>query len=430
MDNRTANVFRVLVVVGLLACTAVTAFIGGFGASTFFTSRLAPASYVDVVIDPTTPPPTPESTEEAPSTPSMPSSPEEETFELYWEVWDLLEQNFYGEVPSTEDATHGAIRGMLETFEDEYTVLVEADIAEIFAEDLTGEFQGIGAFVSMREEDGKLEIVSVFTGQPAQQEGLQSGDRVLAVDGESIIGFDLYEAISLIRGPEGSEVTLLIERPGDVLETFEVTITRARIEIPLVSSEVLDDDIAYVQLTEFGSTATVLVEQALEDVLAQDPVGVIFDLRSNPGGWLDQAVGVADLFLEEGIILTEREAGGAVQEFRSYSGDLAEEIPLVVLVNGGSASGSEIVAGAIQARDRGVVIGEQTFGKGSVWRPYRLSDGSELRITTALWFLPDGAAIHRQGLEPNIVVGLGDEELEPGEDPQLDRAVEYILSGE
>ena len=429
MDNKSSNIVRVIVVIGLLGCTAVTAFVGGFGASTFLTSILDPTQDVSVDIGPTTPPTT-EPTDEAPPTSSPPSSPDEETFELYWEVWDLLEQNFYGELPSTEDATHGAIRGMLETFEDEYTVLVEADIAEIFAEDLTGEFQGIGAFVSMREEDGKLEIVSVFSGQPAEQSGLQSGDRVLAVDGESIIGFDLYEAISLIRGPEGSEVTLLIERPGDVLETFEVTITRARIEIPLVNSEILEGDIAYIQLTEFGSTATVLVEAALEDVLSEDPVGVIFDLRSNPGGWLDQAVGVADLFLDAGIVLSEREAGGAEQEFRSYDGDLAEDIPVVVLINGGSASGSEIVAGAIQARDRGVVIGEQSFGKGSVWRPFTLSDGSELRITTALWFLPNGEAIHQQGLEPDIIVTLGDEELGPDEDPQLDRAVEYILNGE
>ena len=125
-----------------------------------------------------------------------------------------------------------------------------------------------------------------------------------------------------------------------------------------------------------------------------------------------------------------RQAGGAEQEFRSYDGDLAEDIPVVVLINGGSASGSEIVAGAIQARDRGVVIGEQSFGKGSVWRPYTLSDGSELRITTALWFLPNGEAIHQQGLEPDIIVTLGDEELGPDEDPQLDRAVEYILNGE
>jgi carboxyl-terminal processing protease len=407
----------------------VTAFVGGFGVSTFITSTLDTAVDIDVPIGPTTAPSTQEPTAETPPTSSPPSSPDEEAFELYWEVWDLLERNFYGELPSTEDATHGAIRGMLETFNDEYTVLVEADIAEIFAEDLTGEFQGIGAFVSMRE-DGKLEIVSVFSGQPAELSGLQSGDRVLAVDGESIIGFDLYEAISLIRGPAGTEVTLSIERPGDELETFEVTITRARIEIPLVNSEILENDIAYIQLTEFSSTATVLVEAALEEVLAEDPVGLILDLRSNPGGWLDQAVGVADLFLNEGVILTEREAGGTEQSFNSYDGDLAEDIPLVVLVNGGSASGSEIVAGAVQARDRGILIGEQTFGKGSVWRPYTLSDGSELRITTALWFLPDGAAIHQQGLEPDIIFTLGDEELEPDEDPQLDRAVEYILNGE
>ncbi|HIQ01037.1 MAG TPA: S41 family peptidase, partial [Anaerolineales bacterium] len=356
-----------------------------------------------------------------------PSRPEEETFQLFWEVWEIIEQEYYGDLPDMQAVTYGAIRGMLETLGDEYTSFIEPDISAILNEDASGTFQGIGAFVRMRE-DGKLEIVSIIPNSPAEGAGLQGGDRVLAVDGQSIVGFGIYEAIALIRGPAGTPVTLLIERPGEE-KPFEVTIVRARIEIPLVEAEVLEGNVAYIHLTEFSATATSQMENALEELLAQQPVGMILDLRDNPGGWLDQAVSVADLFLDEGVVLIERASDGSEETFRSRDRGSAETIPLVVLVNEGSASASEIVAGAIQARERGILIGEPTFGKGSVQRPYRLSDGSELRVTVARWFTPNDVVIHGQGLTPDIEVLLP-EDLEPGQDPQLDRAVEYLLTGE
>ncbi len=341
-------------------------------------------------------------------------------------MWDILQAHYYGDLPDMQEVTYGAIRGMLETLGDEYTSFMEPDIARIFNEDASGSFQGIGAFVRMRE-DGKLEIVSIIEGSPAEAAGLQGGDLVVAVDGQSIVGYSIYEAIILIRGPAGTDVTLLVERPG-LDEPFEVTVTRARIQIPLVDSEMLEGDIAYIHLREFSAPATAQMMDALRDLLAEEPNGLIFDLRDNPGGWLDQAVGVADLFLDEGVVLIERSAEGE-RVYRSDDGDLAEEIPLVVLVNGGSASASEVVAGAIQARGRGVLIGEQTFGKGSVQHLFRLSDGSELHVTTARWYTPDDVAIHGRGLTPDIEVPAP-EEAEPGEDPQLGRAVEYLRTGE
>jgi len=172
------------------------------------------------------------------------------------------------------------------------------------------------------------------------------------------------------------------------------------------------------------------MEEELEELLAQDPQAIIFDLRGNPGGWLDQAVGVADLFLDDGAILIERWSDGREQSFEARPGDVGEDVPLVVLVNGGSASAAEIVAGALQDRERAVLIGELTFGKGSVQRPFTLSDGSELRVTAALWFTPNDRAIHGDGLAPDIEVSWPEEEVEPDVDPQLERAVEYILSGE
>nr|HID14362.1 S41 family peptidase [Anaerolineae bacterium] len=308
------------------------------------------------------------------------------------------------------------------------TAFIEPEVAAILAEDATGEFEGIGAFVDM-DEEGKLEIVQPFEGGPAEKAGLLAGDRVLGVDGVSIVGSTLYEAISLIRGPADTEVTLLIEREG-VAEPFEVTVTRARLEIPVVEMEMRDDGVGYIRLYEFSATASKRLEESLEELLAQEPQGVVLDLRQNPGGWLEQAIKVADLFLEESVIAVERFSDGTEQPFEARPGDVGEDVPLVVLVDGGSASASEIVAGALQDRERAILIGEPTFGKGSVQRPFTLSDGSELRVTTALWFTPNDRAIHGQGLTPDIEVPWPEEDVEPGTDPQLERAVEYLLTGE
>jgi len=422
MQKRTSTAIQILIVIGLLGATALAAFVAGFGASLlmerYTTAQTTPPPMPTIV--PTIPPPTPL------PTPRPPSRPEEETFQLFWEVWDIVQENYYGDLPDMQAVTHGAIRGMLETLGDEYTSFIEPDIAAILNEDASGTFQGIGAFVHMRE-DGKLEIVSLIEGSPAQAAGLQSGDQIIAVDGQSIVGMGIYEAIALIRGPAGTDVTLTIERPGQD-GTFDVTVTRARIEIPLVEARMLDEGVAYIQLREFSATAVDQTEEALRELLAQEPVGLILDLRDNPGGWLDQAVAVADLFLDDGVVLIERSYEGE-KLFHSYDGDLAEDIPMVVLVNNGSASASEIVAGAIQARGRGLLVGERTFGKGSVQRPYRLSDGSELRVTVARWFTPADVAIHGQGLTPDIEVPTP-EEAAPSEDPQLERAVQYLLTGE
>jgi carboxyl-terminal processing protease len=392
----------------MLACTAGAAFLAGFS-----TAHLVNQGTISL---PVSLMPTP--------TPASPQS-EEDAIQLFWDVWDIVRQSYYGDIPDIQTIIHGAIRGSLQTLGDQYTSFIEPRIAAIINEDASGEFQGIGAYVRMRD-DGKLEIAGIIPNTPAEAAGLKSGDRVLEVDGQSIVGYSIYEAIALIRGPAGTQVTLLIERPGEE-ETFEVTITRARIEIPLVEAKMLEGNIAYIRLTDFSATATQQMTDALADLMSRNPKGLILDLRDNPGGWLDQALNVADLFLDRGVIATQRSKEGE-EVFRSRDGGPAESIPLVVLVNKGSASASEIVAGAIQDRGRGILIGEQTLGKGSVQRPYRLRDGSELRVTIAHWFTPNNRAINGRGLTPDIVVPWP-ENAKPGEDPQLDRAVEYLLTG-
>jgi carboxyl-terminal processing protease len=358
-----------------------------------------------------------------------PSNQDEEAFQLFWEVWGIVQRDFYGDLPDEQEMTYAAIQGMINSLDDPYTSFIVPQEAAIRAEDDSGEYEGIGAYVDL-DENGKLIIVAPFEGSPAEDAGLQAGDRIIAVDGTSIVGLPLHEAISYVRGPAGSEVVLTVEREG--VEPFEVTVIRDRFELKTVDYEMREDGIGYIRLREFGSTASQEVEAALKDLLAQNPKGIIFDLRFNPGGWLDQAIKVADLFLKDGVILTQRWKDGDEQEFTASPGDIGEDIPLVVLVDRGSASASEIVAGALQDHNRAILIGEKTFGKGAVQTVHTLSDGSQLMVTSAMWFTPNNQPIHGRGLLPDIEMPYPEdvEELEPDEDPQLERAVEYFLTGE
>jgi carboxyl-terminal processing protease len=222
---------------------------------------------------------------------------------------------------------------------------------------------------------------------------------------------------------------LTVRREGEE-EPLEFTVRRELIEIPIIESEMLEDNIAYLRLTGFNRNADSQLREALSELLAQEPTGLVFDLRDNPGGFLDQSISVADVFLPEGVVLYERSSTFDLdQVHRSDDGDLGESIPLVVLVNAGSASASEIVAGAIQDRGRGPLVGETTFGKGSVQQTHTLSDGSELRVTIARWYTPDDESISGNGITPDIEVP-SPIELGGDDDPQLQRAIDYLLTGE
>ncbi len=359
--------------------------------------------------------------------PAPPPRDLQEAFGVFWEAWKLVQEEYYGEIPAPQTVVYGAIRGALQTLNDPYTSFIEPRIARIIQEDASGQFEGIGALVRMNR-DNKLEIVRTFEGSPAQKAGLRAGDLVVKVNGQSIVGYSIYEAIALIRGPAGTPVTLTIERPGQ-RDPLEVTVTRARITIPVVEDRMLPEGIAYIQLFDFSAQATRQLQERLKALLAQNPRGLILDLRDNPGGFLDQAIQVADLFLDEGVIAYERTKDGEERVFRSKSGDIAERIPMVVLVNAGSASASEIVAGALQDRGRARLVGERTFGKGSVQLSHTLSDGSELRVTIARWFTPNNRAIHGQGLNPDIEVKVELGAETAGADPQLQRAAEVLRQG-
>jgi carboxyl-terminal processing protease len=362
------------------------------------------------------------------SEPSIPVELEPGDLDLLIEVWDIISSEFDGPLPETNDVIYEAIRGSLELLNDDNTRFVPPELAEQARQQLEGSFEGIGAFVDTQlSEEGYLVIVRPIDGQPAARAGLRNGDKISRVDGESVVGLSVDAIIALVKGPRGTDVTLTIVREGDP-EPFDVAITRAFIEIPIVTSMFLDEGIAYVRLDRFSSNASEQLSAALVELLAQDPVGLILDLRDNPGGLLNQAVEVSDLFLAEGVVLYERDSSQEERVFRSDSGDLAENLPLVVLVNIGSASASEILAGAVQDRGRGIIVGEQTFGKGSVQNVRVLSDDSELRVTIARWYTPNNTSIDREGVTPDVEVPTPDE-FGTENDGQLRRAIELILEG-
>ncbi len=351
----------------------------------------------------------------------------------FYEAWDLVAREYDGALPPADELIQSAIAGSLESLGDDYTRYVSPEVAERTRQDMGGAVEGIGAMVE-ENEDGLFEIVRPIDGQPADLAGLLPGDVLIEVDGQSVLEFSFDEVILMVRGPAGTTVNLSILREGEP-EPLQFSIVRARFEVAVVEYEMLPAEmtggaaIGYIRLTEFGATAEEKLLEALAAILAQQPSGLIFDLRDNPGGYLDQSVAVADAFLPAGVALFERNIRGLDQTFTTDDGDAAEEIPLVVLVNAGSASASEIVAGAIQDRGRAVLVGETTFGKGSVQQIHSLADGGELRVTVARWYTPDNHTIQDEGITPDIVVETP-ADLGGAEDGQLMRAIEYILNGE
>lgn len=348
---------------------------------------------------------------------------------LLYEVWNLVEQRFDGELPPEEVLLKALIEGSLRTLNDEYTRYITPEIAARLREDMGGTVSGIGAFVQ-ENSDGLLEIVAPISGQPADLAGILPGDVIINVDGINVIGMSFDEVLLMVRGPAGTQVRLEILRQG-VEEPLVFVITRARFEVPIVEYELLEGGIGYIRLMEFNQLASTKVTDALNDLLAQNPKGLILDLRNNPGGFLNQSVAIADLFLPNAVVLLERNNQGLDQVFRADDGDAAEQIPLVVLINRGSASASEIVAGALRDNGRAILIGETTFGKGSVQQVYTLSNGGELRVTIARWYTPNNLSISENGISPDIAVEMPLEvRFRTPEDIQLQRAIEYLLTGE
>jgi carboxyl-terminal processing protease len=341
-----------------------------------------------------------------------------EQFAVFWQVWDLVEAEFYRQQPvDRQQLVYGAIRGMLAALDDEYTTFQEPDLAAQSRESMQGKFEGIGAYLAIRE--GAVVIDRPFKGSPAARAGLLAGDVVVAVDGQQlaplIAGLDdaaaTARAATRIRGPKGSVVTLTVRRPP-AAATFDVVITRDEVPIISVNAQMLDGGVAYIQITEFKATTTQLLDEAIRELAPQRPTSIVLDLRNNPGGYLTVAQEVLGRFYD-GVALYERENGGLVKELRTVAGPADARLydaPMVVLINGGSASAAEIVAGALRdQRPNTSLLGEKSFGKGSVQNIHQLRDGSSARITIAHWLTPNRDEIHRIGITPQYEVAASED---------------------
>ncbi len=343
------------------------------------------------------------------------------------EAWQLIIDNYVDKDKlDLKKLSDGAIKGMLEALDDPYSTYYDAEeYREIRDVNIEGSYGGIGAVVGIR--DGQLLVIAPIEDTPAKRAGIKPRDSILEIDGESTEGMSLTEAAYKIQGEPGTQVTLKVLHI-DEEEPVILVITREIIEVDSVFSEILDDDIAYIQITFFSERTGAEIVAALEEVLAQNIEGIILDLRDNPGGPVNSAVTVTSQFLEKGTVLYALNSNGEKQTWSVERGGLATDPPLVVLVNSSSASASEVVAGALQDYERGVIIGTQTFGKGSINLLKELSDSSALYITIGRWFTPNGRQIEGQGLTPDIVIDMTEDDIAQGKDPQLDKAVEYLKS--
>ncbi len=346
---------------------------------------------------------------------------------VFWEAWNIINSDFYKQPLDQTKMTYGAIGGMVDALGDPHTAFLDAEQAKFYDQELGGSFEGIGAEVEMN--NGRLSIVAPIKGTPAEKAGLKAGDAILKVDDTVIKDMTVYDAIKLIRGPKGSTVKLTVQRGSQ--PAFTVTLTRDTIVTSAVESKMLEGNIAYVKLNEFTATAPQDLHTQLEQLMAQKPKALIFDLRNNPGGFLDSAVKIASEFLDQGsVVLIERFKNGDQNEYKTDGGGAATHIPMVLLVNEGSASASEILSGALKDYKRATIVGTTTYGKGSVQVPHQLSDQSQLRVTIAHFFSPQDHEINGVGVAPDIQVpDPTDAQVLQHQDPQLDRAVQYVTSG-
>ena len=342
------------------------------------------------------------------------------------EVWQYLDRYYVNQTAlDPEELSQAAIEGLLDALDDPYTSYIDAELYELEWSAFEGSFEGIGAVVTI--DDGQLTVVSPIAGGPAEEQGIRTGDRIVEIDGESTEGMGLAEAVLKIRGAQGTTVSLLIIHLG---ETTPVSIDIVREEITLdsVYLDMLAGDVAHIQITHFSERTDKEMVVVLNEALEDGARAIVLDLRNNPGGYLSVVVNVADEFLDGGTVLYQRDTEGALDESKASPGGLATDLPIVVLANESSASGSEVLAGALQDRGRAPLVGTTTYGKGSVNVMIELSDGSAIYVTVAHWLTPNGNLIEGQGLTPDFEIELSADDIANDRDPQLDFALEHVSS--
>lgn len=344
-------------------------------------------------------------------------------FSLFWEAWNVLEDKFVDQNKiDYKKMIFGAISGMTNSLKDPYTIFMPPEETKIFKEDVSGEFQGVGMEIGIK--NGGLTVISPIEGTPADRAGLRAGDKIIKINGTSTDGITTDEAVKIIRGPGGTQVTLTIFREG-WKEAKEFEITREVIEVPSLKWEIKNNDTAYVRIYSFSEAARSAFDRAGSEILKSEAKKIVLDLRNNPGGYLEVSQDIAGWFLDRNALVTIEDFGGREEsiEYRAKGPGSFASYPVVVLINQGSASASEILAGALRD-NRGIkLVGEKSFGKGSVQGLEELSQGS-LKITIAKWLTPKGSLIAEKGLEPDVEVKITEEDYKNEKDPQLDKALE------
>jgi carboxyl-terminal processing protease len=347
----------------------------------------------------------------------------QKAFEPFWQVYNLIQSDYIDEI-DVEKLVDSATRGLVDALDDPYSGYMNAELYALTNSDLEGEFDGIGVVIHTIEETGQIEVVGLLEGAPAAGSGIQPGDIFAAVDGIDVTHKDQTELAALVRGPEGTDVTITMLR-GD--ERIDFVITRAHITVPNIESRVLDNNIGYIKLNQFSATARNDIDGALEAIDVNNRAGLIFDLRDNPGGYLNSAIDVASAFIKSGTVVIE-DFGGDNEHTYEATGDYAEiTVRIAVLVNESSASASELVAGALQDRQVATIIGATTLGKGTVQTWHELVNEGAVRLTIARWLTPNGRWIHEQGITPDIAVDWERVTFTADEpDPQLDAAIQFL----
>lgn len=347
-------------------------------------------------------------------------------FQLFWDAWKIIQEKYVDRPVGETELMYGAIAGLVASMGDPYSMFFDPELAEEFANELEGSFEGIGAEIAIK--NSQLTIVAPLPGTPAEIAGLMPGDKIVAIDGYDTRGITIDYAVSIIRGEQGTDVVLTIMRE-DFEEPQEFTITRDRIHVDSVTWEMKkaeDKDIAYIEMVTFNDETEVDMNDAISNILNQNPDGIILDLRNNPGGFLDTAVWVASEWVAKGEVVVTESYDDQSYDYTSSGNTRLKNYKTVVLINQGSASGSEIVAGALQDYGLATLIGEQSFGKGTVQTIEPLRDGSFIKLTIAKWLTPNGVEIEGEGISPDIVVELTKEDFDADLDPQLDKALEQF----
>ncbi len=346
-------------------------------------------------------------------------------FSLFWKVWDLLKSKYVEKASlNTQDLVYGAIRGMLKATGDPYTTFFNPEETKSFSEDIGGSFEGIGAELGVKED--VLTVVAPLENSPAEKAGLRAGDKIIKIGDKATTDMNVYEAVDLIRGAKGTEIKLTIFRQGEK-DTQEISIIRDKIEVKSVKLEFKENNIAYIKINKFGEGTAKEFDKAMNEIILKDTKGLILDLRNNPGGLLDRSISIASRLIPKGkAVVIEEDGSGKRKNLNTLGGDKLSQLPAVALINEGSASAAEILAGAMRDNQKTKLIGKKTFGKGSVQELITLPGSSSTKITVAKWLTPNGDYIMEKGISPDIEVGYTVEEFNKDMDPQLDKALEII----